>query len=222
MTERVLISSGEDAYHRRILPDVYVVEYPRDLPAASTGTLAPTGVAVAEPVLMTFPDDPIIETAIHITDLSGERIITAIEFLSASNKRAGPDREQYLRKRGEYLAGGVSLVEIDLYRGGERTVAGMDEHVPPARRTPYLVLVRRAYRWVPLEIYPLPLRQRLPAIRIPLRPGEPDAVVDLQPLIDRAYANGRYPIDYTKPPDPPLEAEDAAWADELLRSTGRR
>jgi hypothetical protein len=219
MTERVLISSGEDAYRRRILPDVYVVERAPGLGAAPAEA---GGVAVAEPLLITFPDDPIIETAIRITDLSGERLITAIEVLSASNKRAGGDRDQYLRKRDEYFAGGVNLVEIDLYRGGERTVSGVDDVVPPARRTPYLVLVRRATRFVPLEVYPLPLRQRLPALPVPLRPGEADVIVDIQPLIDRVYANGRYPIDYGKAPEPPLHPDDEAWADELLRTAGRR
>lgn len=222
VTERVLISSGEDAYRRRIAPDVYVVEHVRDLPAANFGALDAASVALAEPLLIEFPDDPIIETALLITDLSGQRLITAIELLSASNKRAGPDRDQYMRKREEYHAGGVNVVEIDLYRGGERTVAGADEVVPAARRTPYLVLVRRAARRMPLEVYPLPLRQRLPAIRIPLRAGEADAIVDIQPLIDRVYANGRYPIDYGKAPDPPLDADDAAWADELLKTAGRR
>ena len=65
---------------------------------------------------------------------------------------------------------------------------------------------------------PLPLRHRLPAIRLPLRPTDPDVLFDLQPLLDRAYANGRYPIDYGRPPDPPLDAEDAAWAEGLLRA----
>ena len=39
----------------------------------------------------------------------------------------------------------------------------------------------------------------------------------------QVYHHGRYDdIDYTLPPVPPLEAEDAAWADELLRAAGKR
>lgn len=74
------------------------------------------------------------------------------------------------------------------------------------------------------ELYPLALRDRLPAIRIPLRPTDADAVLDLQSLIDAAYDSSRYDrtTDYRKPCEPPLEGDEAAWADELLKSAGRR
>jgi hypothetical protein len=57
---------------------------------------------------------------------------------------------------------------------------------------------------------------------VPLRPGDADVVVELQPLLDRAYAKGRYYnlIDYAEPPDPPLAAEDAAWAAARLTDAG--
>ena len=42
-------------------------------------------------------------------------------------------------------------------------------------------------------------------------------------LVDRCYANGRYDdLDYRAEPNPPLEADEAAWADELLRGKGLR
>jgi hypothetical protein len=46
----------------------------------------------------------------------------------------------------------------------------------------------------------------------------------LQPLIDQAYRKGRYgdTIDYREPPDPPLEDDDAVWADTLLKEIGKR
>jgi hypothetical protein len=64
----------------------------------------------------------------------------------------------------------------------------------------------------------LPLRQRLPAIRVPLRRTDPDAALDLQSLVDDCYERGRYAsvIDYSKPPHPPLPEEEAAWAKEAL------
>lgn len=40
---------------------------------------------------------------------------------------------------------------------------GIGELLPPPRRSPYLVLVRRAARSDQREVYPLPLRARLPA-----------------------------------------------------------
>jgi hypothetical protein len=69
----------------------------------------------------------------------------------------------------------------------------------------------------------MPLRKRLPAIRIPLRRADPDVALDIQLLIDLAYRNGRYDLtDYRKPCIPPLEGGDDAWADKLLRTAGRR
>ena len=227
MTERVLISSPDESYRRRILPDVYVVENVLTgaagaPPAAAFAPGAAGGVAVAEPVVVRWDDEPAVETALHVTDLTGATLVTAVEFLSASNKLGGRDREQYLRKRDEYHAGGASTVEIDLFRGGERTVPGVDDHLPAGRRSPYLVITRRSRRPGEWLVYPLPLRARLPAFPLPLRPADGEVLIDLQPLLDRAYANGRYPIDYTRDPDPPLAADDAAWATALLRAAGRR
>ena len=68
------------------------------------------------------------------------------------------------------------------------------------------------------EVYPIPLRERLPAIRVPLRPTDADVVLDLQPLIDQCHERGRYHLlDYRLDPDPPFAPEDAAWVDEILR-----
>lgn len=67
------------------------------------------------------------------------------------------------------------------------------------------------------------LRERLSVIRIPLRESDRDVSLDLQTLIDQCYHNGRYDsIDHSLEPVPPLEPEDAVWADELLRAEGRR
>lgn len=48
--------------------------------------------------------------------------------------------------------------------------------------------------------------------------------LDLQELLARCCRDGRYEgtLDYQRAPDPPLEPEDAAWADELLRGAGLR
>jgi Protein of unknown function (DUF4058) len=93
---------------------------------------------------------------------------------------------------------------------------------PPAYRTPYKVCVHRGGK-AKAEIYRVPLRERLPAIRVPLRATDADVPLDLQALTARVYRHGRYDdIDYTVPPVPPLDADDAAWADALLRSAGKR
>jgi hypothetical protein len=73
------------------------------------------------------------------------------------------------------------------------------------------------------EAYRVSLRERLPVIPIRLRPTDQDALLDIQLLIDQSYENGAYEdIDYRAEPLPPLDADDAAWADALLKRAGRR
>ena len=96
-------------------------------------------------------------------------------------------------------------------------------HVPQERRTVYRVTVKRAASPGKLELYPISLRGTLPTIRIPLREGEHDVRLALQPLVERVYQNGRYShTDYVKPLDPPLDGADAEWADQLLKAAGQR
>ena len=72
-------------------------------------------------------------------------------------------------------------------------------------------------------MYPIRLQQRLPPVNIPLRAADPDIVLELQAVLDAAYAASRYDrtTDYRQPCEPPL-GDDAAWADEWLKRAGRR
>ncbi|MFZ4766479.1 MAG: DUF4058 family protein, partial [Roseimicrobium sp.] len=73
-----------------------------------------------------------------------------------------------------------------------------------------------------IDLYPMPLREPLPVLSIPLRRDDAPVTLDLQELVAQAYTAGRYDdIDYSLPPTPPLSAEDAAWAAELVRAAGR-
>jgi len=74
------------------------------------------------------------------------------------------------------------------------------------------------------EIYPVRLRKAMPSISIPLRETDREVALDLQQLLERCQRHGHYSddIDYNVDLDPPLDAADAAWADELLRAAGRR
>ena len=73
-------------------------------------------------------------------------------------------------------------------------------------------------------LYAVTVRGSLPAVDIPLLPGDEELRLDLQAIVQRVYnrAGYRYRLDYRQDPVPPLSAEDAAWADELLRSKGLR
>ncbi len=83
--------------------------------------------------------------------------------------------------------------------------------------------VRRGWAPAVWEVYPMVLRESLPRVPIPLRHADADVGFELQPLIERVYvAGGHDDLDYSKPIEPPLEQDDAAWADLLLRAAGRR
>ncbi len=222
MGERVFVGAPEGEV-RNIVPDVRVVErWPSSEPRLSTGN----GIAVAEPLIVHLEEsEPRRQGFIEIIDVkSGRRVVTVIEVLSPSNKVRGPGRKLYNKKKDELKEGRVSLVEIDLLRAGRRILTAPFDRLPDGHRTPYAACARRGWKPFEIEYYRIPLRERLPAIRIPLRQTDTDVALDLQTLIDQAYDDGRYgdDIDYREDPEPPLAADDARWADALLREQGRR
>ena len=149
--------------------------------------------------------------------------VTAIEFLTPAVKTAGPARDAYRAEQEARVDDGVSVVEVDLLRAGEWTLHCPRSRIPDASRRPYRVSVYRGWYGSRYEYYHLAPRDPLPRIRIPLRQGDPDAVLDLQALVVQAYANGGYDgTDYAVPADPPLDGEDAKWAADLLVKAGRR
>lgn len=222
--ERVFVESEDDDDPRSIYPDVRVVERPygqQPLSATETGSVA---IALAEPVVVRMQDEAKTETFIEIRDVSsGGRVVTVIEFVSPSNKTPGKGRDLYRRKQMELEAAHVNSVEIDLLRAGNHVISCPLKIMPAKCRGPYRISVRRATEPDAWEVYPVSLREPLPAIRIPLRDSDPDVPLNLQALIDQCYLNGQYEdIDYAREPEPRLEAADAQWADSLVREKARR
>jgi len=220
LEERVYVEP-EYEEGRGIYPDVRVVEYPG---RGGGQTALAAEVEVAEPLIIHTEGEPATEGFIEIIDVgSGNRVVSAIELLSNSNKEPGDGQDQYRKKQREYLQGGVSLVEIDLLRSGRRRLAVPPLLVPPSHRTVYQVCVTRGWRPHSHEVYRAALREPLPTIRVPLRQTDPDVPLNLQALIDRCYHNGRYDdINYRADPFPPLAPEDAAWAAQWLSEKGLR
>lgn len=220
VVERVFIESPLGPEGERY-PDVRIVEHVRTFrsPAPAGGS-----AATAEPLIVEYVADPVTEGFIEIVDAkTGNRLVSIIEVVSPSNKRPGEGQRAYLQKQEECRDGGVNIVEIDLLRGGRRVSVAQEAIIPPAYRTPYRVSVWRAARPRAVELYRVPLREKLPAIKIPLRPTDTDVPLELQPLVNEAYRNGTYEdTDYRGDPVPPLETDDAAWADALLREKGLR
>jgi hypothetical protein len=217
--ERVFLET-EDGAGRNLYPDVRVVE------RTTTPTSGSEAVVVAESASSTrvvFDLEPtsITETYLEIIDSSsGNQVVTVIEFLSSTNKQPGKDQEHYRKKQGEVLQAKVNLVEIDLLRSGRRDQIWRTSAFPKSCQTTYLACVRRGGDPWRHEAYPMPLRQPLPTIDIPLRDGIADVPLDVQALVQQAYRMGRYGmrLDYRKPPLPPLDCPDAEWAQELLKA----
>jgi hypothetical protein len=181
--------------------------------------------AVAEPLLVDAEPKSVTEPFLEIIDReSGNRVVTVIEFLSPSNKSPGPNREQYLRKQREVCSSDANLVEIDLNRFGPHTLAFPLEHVKPQGRTAYMACVRRTTRRGMAEVYPMPLWERLPVVKIPLRPTDADVPLDVQALVELCYRNGGYEgtLNYAADPDPPLFGADQEWAEQRLCRLGLR
>jgi hypothetical protein len=219
--ERVFVDAPQTD-ERDIYPDVRVVIRGRG--PATTAT-EPADVAVARPVIVSLAAEPVTETFIEIIDIgSGRQVVTVLEVLSPANKRSGPGQDLYRRKQGELLEGQVSLVEIDLLRTGQWVLSVPPRRIPRWHRTPYRVIVRRSWKPLEAELYPVPLRERLPVVNVPLRQADADVPLDLQALLERCYDNGGYAndLDYETEPDPALEPDDAAWADARLREQGHR
>ena len=212
--EAVDVKGGHsERYH----PDVSITadSWKGGLPPVWQPETAGGGVlTLAEPIVYLSPEPPERWVEVRLDDGT---LVTVIEVLSPTNKTTG--RHAFTIKRRDYLAAGVNLVEIDLLRGGERLI-----DIPPAdyaRRIAtgdhYTVSINRAYWPERREVYPCPLRDPLPHIRIPLKLPDPDVRLALQPLIDRIYTSGRYwKLDYSLPLEPAPSPADAEWIAERV------
>jgi hypothetical protein len=205
--ERIYVEpAGQDWY-----PDVHVTPVP-----AAGRTVNGSGAEGADrPIVLAVSDVEHREVFLEILDAaSGRAVVTVIEVLSPANKRPGSGRELYLRKQRDLLASNASLVEIDLLRAGEPTVA-----VPAHQQAgDYRVAVARARQRTQRELYPISLRERLPRVAIPLAPTDPDVVLDLQALLEETYEKSGLwrRIDNALPPVPALADRDQAWAGGIL------
>lgn len=224
--ERTQIISRDDRPNWR-RPDVGVVEEGQEQPRSGTGggTVVAQPVRVEAPVVARLMDvEPMTERWVRIVEAGTERLVTAIEFLSPSNKKS-PGLRDFRRKRNQLLEQGANLVEVDLTRAGDwQRLMGpisVDDH-PERLDTPYRVAIRLPHEPDRVYLTPIRLQDRLPEIAIPLRPGDPRVTLDLQALLDDAYRTGRYGrrIDYSRPPEPPLAPDEAARAANLLADKG--
>ncbi len=221
----------------RIVPDVAIMRLPPPRPQVREAATVYAPAPMLEPRTVASPsielkigDEPIRHPFIEIRDAAyHHKLITLIEIVSPSNKRPGPDRDAYLRKQRDVLESDANLVEIDLLREGERLLpfAELEVAVKQAECA-YLVVVNRSASrqsaYQDYALYPIGQRDTLPCIAVALSNGVADVLLDVQVAFEHTYRGGPYRrmIDYTLPPDPPLNDDDMRWAEALLREAGLR
>jgi hypothetical protein len=212
VAERVVVEMPEDVPppSSSRYPDVAVLE------AASgpSGGIAATTVAPAPLRLATVVPEAVPHWTVEIRDAAEERLVTAIEVLSPTNKR-GNGREEYLAKRNQILRTETHLIEIDLLRRGRRVP--MQEPLPPA---PYFVFLSRGMSRPVTEVWPIAFQQPLPTVPVPLLPGDADVPLDVQRALNTIYdlLNYRILINYAHAPQVPLTPQEQAWADDRIRA----
>lgn len=188
-------------------PDVSVLKISEAaLPYAS----AP---ATAMPVIVDLPlPEPYEEPYLEVRLLPDGEVVTVLELLSHTNKRAGDERRSYLQKREALIDSDVHFVEIDLLRAHQPMP--YTEH----RLADYRIFIHRREMRRKAHLYPFTVQQAVPTFPLPLLPGDQEPQVDLGALLHELYDRARYRlvIDYSQPPTPSLNDEDAAWATACL------
>jgi hypothetical protein len=210
MGEEVRVVSWQEGHDRSMRPDVAIVRHDR-----SSGSEPAGGgtVATLEPIAIPFAAavDEVRETWIEIRRLPDERLVTAIEILSPTNKGSSGLTE-YLDKRHRLRTQGVNLVEIDLLIAGRRLP--MAKPLPPGH---FFTIISRARKSEIGHVYAWSLQRPLPKIPIPLEDPDPDVFLDLAEVFALAYQRGRYArlINYDRPLDLPLHPQDKEWAEKV-------
>ncbi len=222
--ERIQLAESRHSY----VPDVLLLHQLRE----PSPMLATTGEMVAdEPQTMTYFDEERHVPYIEIIQRDTGEVVTVIEVLSPANKvgdvhfdRLSASCDQYLQKQAELLDTKANLVEIDLLGYGQPTVLARNTIITEPANWRYLITISRADRRKHLEFYAVPLQERLPRCRIPLRPPDPDVVLDLPAVFTRCYDVGGYDllIDYSQPPDVPLSEDELVWLQETLTNQSLR
>lgn len=196
-------------------PDVAALRAREPAPRYQAGQAAGATLVTVE---LPLPDI-VRETYLEVRARDMDRMVTVVEILSPSNKLPGEGRELYERKRLKVLGSLTNLVEIDLLRAGPpMTMAGN------GRDASYRILISRSLARPQADLLIFGVRDPIPDFPLPLQPGEEEPLVELNRLLHELYDRAGYDlrIDYRAEPEPPLEEEDAAWADVLLRQAGLR
>lgn len=140
--------------------------------------------------------------------------VSVIEVPTPMNKRPGSrGRTEYLERCQAWRDAGLSLVEIDVWRGG---VPLPRSSTPTAGRG--CIVIHDATRASANETWPIYLKSALPRVRIPVEHADEPLQIDLQEVFAELCDRAGYDraLDYSREIQPPLEPDDAAWAAQIL------
>nr|WP_184195436.1 DUF4058 family protein [Armatimonas rosea] len=139
---------------------------------------------------------------IHSHNTPERRVLTVIELLSHSNKSAGRGRDEYLAKQKTLLESEVHLLEIDLLRAGEYTLAASQSGLRARFGAfDYAASLHRGGYGQRFQAVAWTIQERLPTVLVPLDETHPDLEIDLQPVFERTYDECGFErmVDYTQP-----------------------
>lgn len=158
--------------------------------------------------------EEIHERYLVVREVATEEVITIIEILSLANKLTHEGREAYEAKRAAVLGSKTHLIEIDLLRAGDP----LSPFLP--QQSDYRILISRFRTRPQAAAYPFSIRDPIPDIPVPLRPGDPEPTLPLNKLLHALYDRAGYDlvIDYGQPPSPPLNEADVAWVSRLFET----
>jgi Protein of unknown function (DUF4058) len=187
-------------------PDIAIQK--RRNESRSTTSIVQSSVSV-QPVPVQIPQlEEVQQSYLEVRDAATKEVITAIEVLSPANKRSD-GRRKYEAKRQDILESLTHLIEIDLLREGEPLPMEADR-----LESHYRILISRSNTRPIADLYAFNLSDRIPNIPIPLRPEDPEPVLDLQQILTDLYEQLGYAyfIDYTQtPPLPWSMSEVEPW-----------
>ena len=185
-----------DEYYFVGKPDLLITSsYGHSPDLASAATAIGVKPQVAE---LPMPIE-VIERYLEVRDVVTGDVITVIEILSPTNKLTSEGRKQYERKRLTILGSTTHLVEIDLLRAGKPFPFWVQGHDV---QSDYRLIVSRAPQRPHADVYLFTVREPIPAMPIPLQPGEAEPILPLNSILHALYDRAGYDlvIDYQQPP----------------------
>ena len=171
------------------------------------------------PLKVTLPmAEEVREPYLEVKDTETQKVVTAIEILSPTNKR-GEGRQKYIEKREKILNTRTNLIEIDLLTQGDPLPVSQQDIF-----SHYRILVSRSSVRPSADLYAFNLPEPIPDFPLPLAEVDTEPTIDLQSLLENVYERSGYDyfIDYNKDIELSLPDSDIDWINSQLKSAGLR